>query len=286
MKPILKELMEAEMLEESQEPIKHNGVTMLKYDNEKQCRKVVFYLNSHYGQIADLAYIPASNPYLKDDAVTHGHVATVRQANGHQPNDTYSAYEKKALDKSGFPIYENIDIEARVKHRRPGIQKKSQKSRLKSLRKKHASGTQSRNKKNAFGVTEVSWHKKNASKDEDQTETNRAVMENTFNGAPSSLKGTRVDSRKAVELEYTKQARKLRSTASRTGTEMLRGQFSRDFGRNLIACKKRTWQYNRTNKIYALQGNTMLEKSCLKQKYDPNCQTKTAAASKSVWGKR
>ena len=50
-----------------------------------------------------------------------------------------------------FPCSVSVswDIECRVKHKRPRIQKKSQQNRLKALRQKHASGTQSRTKKNA-----------------------------------------------------------------------------------------------------------------------------------------
>ena len=68
----------------------------------------MFYLNSRYGQISDLAYVPLSNPYKKDLNVTHGHIATVRAANGAQPNDTYFAYEKTTLDECGFPVYETV----------------------------------------------------------------------------------------------------------------------------------------------------------------------------------
>lgn len=289
-KPILKSLCDRGYLEDENGFFEYQDTICLPVDNEKQCKIIVNYLNGVYGNIASYGYKAVPHTFsLCQDFETRGHIATVRGAKGQLPNEQFSAFELKAEDKSGFPVYETVDVERKLRFMRPHMGKVMQNVHKKNLEKQSSQKTRTR--KNQFGVANVTFENKDevqAAKSHDTRAEAMAMFAGGFSGGNAK----QVSPRKAVTLDYTHKARHLREASQKCGAikktnaqigQSIMSQFVRDHSRNLIRTKKKKYQLNRTKRIYDQQSNSRLEQTYLKQRYDPVAQKRRNLAAQTLW---
>jgi len=291
---ILVDLADNGFLEEPEEHEMYQGHCVIKRDNEKHCRKMMDYLNSKYGPIAEFGYVQPDDDVIQlnyhEQVKTKGHIATVANATAVNPNEQFFAFEQQDPSKSGMPVFHRVDIEGHIGYVRPEASPlKNKYLKEKFNKQKHAAMNQIRVRTNKFGATKAQVSTQIESRDEAADDLNlKNSALNNFNGSLVTS-GSPVSPRAALVLDYTRKARKFRNMVDdelgggvcvKIGKKSsIIQQFNRDHTQNIIRIKKKDWQLKRVKQIYKRQKDKKTHLVSMKQNLDPNVPKDTT----NVW---